>query len=406
MQEQDAVAASKMRPETALSPTDAEAGTQLAIVIPTYRFDMLARNALAQAASIGCETIRVHIADNSENPEKHAFLQDLAARSRNVVVTCHEKNIGPEGNWSFLIKAQTAPYICIAADDDSYGGAYFEAGLNLIRADAGCAGASGLHLSVAHLQGQEVPFAMSPPDRREPTAIGRISRYGGENTMAYTISKREIIRDFADFVAANPLKCPFNDMILAYHVLSIGTYRMDRAGFAYVYNNTNWQTHESFVRSNSGYYRTLGMPEGMGHLTRLHMAAALAHFFSSSFRSPTLSDVEASAIASNLFWRYRKDFRDLNYKLFKADIDRLFIGNADGQAAFDAFLTTPYTSLELALDDFHRIAAVFSADIATRNRAFQSATMLPQAGGLDLSEEPKPNRRTVLARRAKRLLGR
>jgi hypothetical protein len=375
--------------------------TQVAIVIPTYRFDMLARNTLAQAASMGSDTIHVHIADNSENPAKHAFLQDCARRNRNVVVTCHEKNIGPEGNWSFLIKAQTAPYVCIAADDDIYGGAYFEAGLNLIRADPACAAASGLHLSLAHLEGQETPFVLSPADRGEMTAFDRISRYGGENTMAYTISKHEIVRRFADFVDANPLKCPFNDMILAYHVLSIGTYRMDRSGYAYVYNNTKWQTIESFVRSNSSYYRTLGMPEGMGQLTRLHMAAALAHFFSSTFRAPTLSNAEASAIASHLFWRYRQDFKDLNYKLLKGNIDQLFSGKADGRSAFDAFLSTPYKSLAPALDDFARIVAMFSPDIAARNRAFQSATQLPQAG----SFTPPLSRLAVFTRRAKRLLG-
>ncbi len=378
--------------------------TQLAIVIPTNRFDMLARNTLAQAASIGCDAIRVHIADNSENPMKHAFLQDLAARNRNVVVTFHERNIGPEGNWSFLIKVQTAPYVCIAADDDSYSGAYFEAGLNLIRADPACAAASGLHLSLAHLQGQEIPFMLSPADRSEPTAFDRISRYGGENTMAYAISKREIVRGFADFVDANPLKCPFNDVILAFHVLSVGTYRMDRSGYAYVYNNTNWQTNESHIRSSCGYYRTLGMPEGMGQLTRLHMAAALAHFFSSTFRAPTLSDAEASAIASHLFKRYRREFKDINYKLFKDDIDRLFFGKADGRSAFDAFLSTPYVSLAQALDDFARIVAIFSPDIAVRNRAFQSATLLPQAGSLTLREAP--SHQAVMLRRAKWLLGR
>ena len=65
---------------------------QLAIIIPTYRWNALAKDVLTQAASIGSDEIAVHIGDNSANPEKHAFLQELAARSTKVTVNCHPKN--------------------------------------------------------------------------------------------------------------------------------------------------------------------------------------------------------------------------------------------------------------------------------------------------------------------------
>ena len=352
-------------------------GPQLALVIPTYRWNTLARETLAQAAAIGSDEIVVHIADNSVNTEKHAFLRDLAARSTNVVVTCNERNIGADGSWLFLIKAQTTPYICLAADDDSFSGAYFRAGIALLRDNPSCSTAAGFHVSIAHGDGK-IPSVHVSSERREIRALDRIRRYRGQNAICYAISRRTVIRGFADLVEANPLPCPFYDYLLAFHLLSMGTYRLDPRGYVYIYDNTNWQLNDAFIKSNMRWYKGYGLPEAFGYLTRLHWAVVVVFFFSSTFRSPDLTNEDAESIVSYLFDRQRREFANDYYK-YRPEIAALFVDHGEAAAALARLMSHPYSRIEAIFDDFAMVVAVFSPSIASRSRAFQAATLQPHA---------------------------
>ena len=354
-------------------------GPQLALVIPTYRWNALAQDTLTQAAAIGSDDVVVHIGDNSANPEKHAFLAKLAARSTNVLVTCHPTNLGADPNWLFLINSQTAPYICMAADDDSFTGAYFRSAVTILREDPHCATASGLHISVGH-EGNE-PVLYTPAERLETDPLERIRNYRGENSICYAISRRTVIQGFARLVATSPLPCPFYDYILAFHLLSMGTYRLDRNGFAYIYDHTNWQQNDAFIESNKRWYKGYKLPEGFGYLTRLHWAVVAAHFFSSTFRSPELSDDRAGAIVAYLFDRQRTEFRS-DYDLYRREIDAAFAGCPEAAAALRRLMRSAYGRFEAIFDDFALVVSVFAPEVAARYRAFQSATLLPGTGAL------------------------
>ena len=361
-----------------------QTGPQLALVNPTYRWNTLAKDTLTQAAAISDADIRVHIGDNSANPEKHAFLESLAERSANVVVTCHPTNLGADPNWLFLIKAQTAPFICMAADDDSFAGGYFRAAIDILRDDPLCATASGLHISVAHSATRKVPVIYSPAERREADPLGRIRRYRGENSICYAVSRRNVVQQFATFVERNPLPCPFYDYMLAFHLLSVGTYRLDHRGFAYVYDHSNWQLNDAFIASNKRWYKNYGVPDGFGYLTRLHWAVVAVHFFASTFRSPDLSNERADAIGAYLFDRQRREFaRD--FFRYKPAIDALFAGRDESAAACRRLMTRCYDRIASIFDDFAIVVDLFAPDLARSHRHFQAATLRPGADAISLS---------------------
>ncbi len=364
----------------------ADTGPRLALIIPTYRWNALARDILTQAAAIGSDDIRVHIGDNSADGDKHAFLAQLAARSTNVAVTCHPRNLGADPNWLFLVKAQTAPYICMAADDDFFGAPYFRAALAILDDDPGCATASGLHVSIAHATkvAGKAAALYTPAERREADPLERIRRYNGENSICYAVSKRAMVRGFAGFVEANPLPCPFYDYMLAFHLLSTGTYRLDRGGFAYVYDHSNWRLNDSFISSNMRWYKGYGLPEAFGYLTRLHWAVVAVHFFSSTFRAPDLAAARAEAIVSYLFDRQRREFAHDFYR-YRPAVEALFAGRGDAVAAFRRLMTRSYDKLTAIFDDFAIVVDVFAPDIARLYRAFQAETLLPGADAISLS---------------------
>ena len=126
-----------------------------------------------QAAAIGSDDIRVHIGDNSLNPEKKVFLEELAARSTNVVVTCYPEHTGADENWQYLLRAQTADYFCMAADDDCYTAGYFRSALDLIRNDSGCSAAAGLYISIANVRRA---YAVRPAGSRPARPHQRLQR--------------------------------------------------------------------------------------------------------------------------------------------------------------------------------------------------------------------------------------
>lgn len=354
---------------------------QLALMIPTYRWDALAKDTLTQAAAIGSDEILVHIGDNSANPEKHAFLKALAERSTNVFVSCHPTNIGADSNWLHLIKAQTTPYVCMAADDDSFIAAYFRTGLALVRDDPNCATASGLHVSIAHGESNGT-VVNTPSERLEASPLERIRNYSGQNSICYAISPRPVIRDFARYVEVNPLQCPFNDYMLAFHLLSMGTYRMDRKGYVYLYDNSNWQLNDTFIESNARWYKGYDLPGSFAYLTRLHWAVVAVHFFSSTFRAKNLADDQATAIIAYLFDRQRKEFAT-DYKRYRPAINAVFKGHAEASAALRRLMSNKYQHIAAIFDDFAIVVALFSPDVAARYRAFQTASLQPHADGIN-----------------------
>lgn len=92
---------------------------RLAILIPTYRWDVTSKAVLAAYTAAAVDEVVVLVADNSENSEKHKFLDGLASITPNYYVTKHKKNIGAQANFNFLYEwSSQVEYFAIVADDD------------------------------------------------------------------------------------------------------------------------------------------------------------------------------------------------------------------------------------------------------------------------------------------------
>ena len=349
---------------------------QLSIIMPTFRFDQLARQALTCAAMAGGGEVCVQIGDNSEDPEKHAFLRQLARSFDNVVVHCHEKNIGAYANWMFLLNAATTPYVCLAADDDYFVPTYFYAGLRLIKEDKDCSAASGLFVSTASAADCTQLVLSNQPKRTEPTALERMSLYRGQNSIAYAVTRRDIVSRFIAYIKSNPLGGAFDDFILSFHILACGTYLVDPSAPAYVYDNAAWQFPAAEWRSGSKYYIAFGMPEAFQHFFKLHWAVANAHFFESRFRAPELGTAEASKIAFYLFNRLREEFIwDISNKREK--VEGLIAHDPRAKSALSNLIGKPFTSTFALYEEFSHLVSAFAPSIAAQLLAFQTETLLP-----------------------------
>src|SRR5437764_3550211 len=89
------------------------------LLVPTYRWNSYVRGYMGYLASViqdAALDVRLHIGDNSCDPEKHAFLSHL--KSHNVVLHLHATNVGLYPNLLHLFKHSTGEYILTLSDDD------------------------------------------------------------------------------------------------------------------------------------------------------------------------------------------------------------------------------------------------------------------------------------------------
>src|ERR1700674_3407182 len=83
----------------------------LDLLLPTYRWKGYVRGYISYLASIVEDTgidLRLHIGDNSCNPEKHAFLRSLA--SSKITLHLHPVNIGAHANATYLFKHSSGEF--------------------------------------------------------------------------------------------------------------------------------------------------------------------------------------------------------------------------------------------------------------------------------------------------------
>ena len=349
---------------------------RLTVILPTYRFDALARQALRSAAMVGSDDIKVAIADNSENSEKHRFLHDLAARSLNLVVYCHPRNIGPYANWLFLLETIRTPFACLAADDDGFLPAYFRAGLDLVANDEGCSAGAGLFISTARHEPPTPLLVSHQAARLEATAVLRMAAYNGQNSIAYAVVRSDVVRAFADYVTANPVKGPFVDYLLSFNLLSTGSYKVDPSAPAYVYDNSAWQIVHAEWRSSAKFYVAEGLPESFQHFFKLHWAVANVHFFESRYRSPSLTTAEAGAIARYLFERLRGEFLN-DSAARRREIAALLAPHPRAVRALATLSAAPLTAGLAIYDEFAHIVAAFAPTVAAKLCTFQRDTLDP-----------------------------
>jgi GT2 family glycosyltransferase len=113
---------------------DIPATTRLVIVLPTARWNPMARSVIGSMVGVADEEIAVLIADNSENPEKRAFLESIRSINPHILAVAHAQNVGVFNNCLYLYNwSRDIEFIAQIADDDWVSPTYFRDAYEVLR---------------------------------------------------------------------------------------------------------------------------------------------------------------------------------------------------------------------------------------------------------------------------------
>ncbi|RYB05953.1 glycosyltransferase family 2 protein [Lichenibacterium ramalinae] len=353
---------------------------KLSILLPTFRFDATARNAIETVAAMASRDVSVHIGDNSCDPNKWAYLRGLADRSPFCYVHCHSSNIGPYGNWNFLWQQSESEFLCYVADDDIYTPDYFFAALEELRRNADCAAASGCFLALTwragtlHVEPSQSNLHATPVNR-----VAAYSRHTGINAMVSAVHRREAVAGYLAYMSERPFLPPYLDQFMTYASLAAGTCVVDARRQIFLYNNTNWVDAETITRSNERHWIECGFSTQFQQLHLLCWAVDVVHYFNSIYRPSTLDDIQSQGIIEIL---YSTIFHGwfLNHVAVNNDaLIALFNPIPQALFALKTLIATPCEDYESIIALFVVILRSFDADIALRYEAFVARSLRPAA---------------------------
>ena len=180
---------------------------QFAILLPTVRWTAMARSVIASLVGVANEEVAVLIADNSENPEKRAFLKQLSVINPYIFSVSHEKNIGAFSNILYLYDwCKDVPFCALMADDDLVSHNYYTYAFLLLRQypEVTCAEVGN---ALMDMNGDGQYQAISQVSMRGHTPFERIQQWNGFDARItmYNASTRASLEHALQFYKATPL---------------------------------------------------------------------------------------------------------------------------------------------------------------------------------------------------------
>lgn len=349
---------------------------KLALLIPTFRFDARARHGLAAAAALASDDVAVLIADNSEKPEKWAFLDKLAALSDNVHVHCHPENVGALRNWQFLFDRANLPYYQVIGDDDVCMPEAIEAGVSMLDTEPLTATASAPFVMI----NSRNEMIRANGARLEDTAAARCIafRIGGGNSLPNSMARRGAVQPFLDYLAAHPLRASFFDWLMGFTLLAAGRYRTTAKGY-YFYDVANWESPEACWNSNAGYYRQAGLPEQFTVFHELYWAVETVHFFMGAF-SPIANEAERRAATAHVYADRIAEFRAM-YRDHRATLEKMVESSPGAVEAMQRLVANTDPQRPELFEWFGRILAAFDRDAALAYVDFVQSSLARAAAG-------------------------
>ena len=345
---------------------------ELAILVPTYRFDARARYTLAGMAALASDEIGVVIADNSESRSKWDFLHKLGGISSNIHVFCHKTNIGASRNWSFLLDRATAPFYLFVGDDDVCTPEYVQAGLDVLRQDAAVCAAAGRFLMVTSVSG----ISAANGARMEATPGERCLNFpiGGGNSLPNSIARRKAIEPYLAYERCHPLKASFFDWIMSYVLLLQGKYCTLDKGM-YLYDVSNWESGDAYWKSNAKFYLAAGFPESFTVFHELYWAVELAHFFRGAY-APLSDAGQRRDCAQVLYLDRMGHFRRMLASSQNArTIDGLVSKSPRAATAFHELTSNDDALHPKLFDWFAQIIGIFDGNCAAAYLDFVNASI-------------------------------
>ena len=239
------------------------------IFLPTIRWDAGIRGLLEHLRWMSREfDVLVSVSDDSENPEKHEFLDALTNDRFRVQI--QRPRLGMFRNFAALFQSASRPFGVLVGDDDWIAADYV-LGADDVLADApDMAAVMGLFVHLVPNKGAAIhaPVRVTAKDPAE-----RIRQYllGNDsfNHPLFSVFRTEAVQPFCAYVRDHPMPASFFDYLIVFSLLARGGIVSRNCG-PYVYRNTNWSSPERVRESNTRSYVQSGLPEWFGDFHHLY----------------------------------------------------------------------------------------------------------------------------------------
>ena len=302
---------------------------KLAILLPTARWTAIAQSVIGSLIGVANEEVAVLIADNSENQEKHIFLQKICDINPHILTVIHEKNIGATSNILYLFDwCKDIPFCAMMADDDWMSPTYHTDALRLLRNNPNATYAEAGHTVLdKDSNGVFVNITQAPIQGKTP--IERIQQWNATiaRITTYNVSERSSLENAVHFYRTTPLNgITLLEDLLDLSRLGTGEFISERASGFFVHHpkhaSDNGNPGERFyhlLHKDAGlefpfiYFSSLSTASQcaiflMGTLSpiddlnqkKLCAQHVFRHIFLASFL-PTFANEESRQIVANMF---------------------------------------------------------------------------------------------------------
>lgn len=164
---------------------------RLAILLPTGRWNDMAKSVIGSLVGVANEEVIVLIADNSESDEKRNFLKKIVNINPNIIAISHEINVGGAKNILYLLDwCQNIEYCALMADDDWMSPFYHVDSYKILLENPNASGAAVGTTFVDIGDGKHVDVSQSSMCGNTP--IERLRQWNGIVARAtmYNVSRR------------------------------------------------------------------------------------------------------------------------------------------------------------------------------------------------------------------------
>ncbi|CBL46239.1 Hypothetical protein HDN1F_26560 [gamma proteobacterium HdN1] len=348
---------------------------QLAILLPTGRWNAMARSIIGAFLGVANEEVIVLIGDNSESKEKRDFLKGIRKVNPYIISVSHKKNVGARNNFFYLLDwCKDIEYTAQSADDDWVSPSYHTDAYETLKTtpSASCAETGSAWVDI----GDRKLVNISQPSMCGDTPLQRISGWNATTARitCYNTSRRAALQAGMDFLRASPL------LGLTMHENLWELSRLSEGDFISTAGNGVF-VHYPEYGSKSGdptqrFYNLLCKDAGLAfpaiYFMGLNTAIQCAVFIGGKY-SPIRDKNERNACAAHVFQHiYQNAFisrfssdesRSATFELFKArpDIIDSFV-----RYTHPEFCERPVLSNEL-IEWFIQIIAFFESEASGHN---------------------------------------
>ena len=317
---------------------------RLVIILPTYRTTPIAHSVIATMLGVASDEVAVLIADNSENPEKRAFLKGISSINPNVIAVAHEKNIGAVENFNYLFEwSKNIEFVAMMADDDWMSPTYHLDAYRSLLDNSGTSGAEAGTTFVDMGDGNLVKvnqFAM-----RGQTPIDRIMQWRDVvRVTMYNVSRRDAVEATIQYLKATPLQgLSLAEDLFDINRLAMGDFLSVSGHGCYVHYPATGGLGDVNKRFYDLICKDVGLQYPFVYFIGLSSAIQCAMFLMGN-RSPLTDPIQKSICGQQVFRHLFTNFlQNVSGESAQAAAGILFTNYPDVMDGFLKYCTPPFS---------------------------------------------------------------